>query len=200
MVPDVLFSPLLRFAAMRLFAPVPMFLLPAFLLMATAAMAQTATEAETVAVFDLGEMAVPEEFERVDPKSRMIEHEFQATADGAEDTARITMMAAGGDVDANINRWKGQFSGGNDDSGKVEEVTLGETTVHLVDINGTYADSMGGGPFSGGKKVQRKDYAMAGAIIEAPSGRKYFAKMVGPMKVVQANRERFGKMIRSLGK
>lgn len=163
--------------------------------------ADEAATAETVRVFDVGEMQVPESFERVEPKSRIIQHEFTATAEGAQTPARITMMAAGGDIDANINRWKGQFSGGDDNSGKVETESMGDVTLHIVDINGTYADSMGGGgPFSGGKKIQRKDYAMAGAILETKAGRKYFAKLVGPKSVVQANRKAFGEMVRSIGK
>ena len=130
----------------------------------------------------------------------ILEHEFQAKAGDGDDaaTARLTMMGAGGDVAANIQRWKGQFVGGDPAKQKVEEMKLGDWKVHLVDVSGSYAERTGGGPFAGGKVVNRKDYAMAGAILVHPEGRKYFLKLIGPGKVVKANREAFVKMIKSL--
>lgn len=165
-----------------------------------AAAAEDATKPATkVPVFDVGMLAVPGQFESVKPKSRIVQHEFKVSADQSEQTARITMMAAGGDIDANINRWKGQFSGGDDKSGTVETKQIGAITVHLVDINGTFADSMGRGPFMGGKKIQRENHAMTGAILETKEGRKFFVKLIGPRDVVQANRDAFAAMIDSIG-
>ncbi len=108
------------------------------------------------------------------------------------------MMAAGGDVPANIKRWKDQFTGGDAAAQKTEEMKLGKWNVHIVDVSGSYAERMGGGPFAGGKVVNREDYAMAGAILVNPEGKKYFVKMIGPSKVVKANREAFVKMIKSI--
>ncbi|MDF1842123.1 MAG: hypothetical protein P1U77_11865 [Rubripirellula sp.] len=155
---------------------------------------------EKVSVFNAGELVVPADFKRVQPQSRILEHEFQAKAGDGDDaaTARLTMMGAGGDVAANIQRWKGQFVGGDPAKQKVEEMKLGDWKVHLVDVSGSYAERTGGGPFAGGKVVNRKDYAMAGAILVHPEGRKYFLKLIGPGKVVKANREAFVKMIKSL--
>ena len=61
--------------------------------------AQTADSKETVSVFGEAEIAVPADFKRVEPKSRIIQHEFQAKTGKGDDekTARVTMMAAGGD-------------------------------------------------------------------------------------------------------
>ncbi len=97
-------------------------------------------------------------------------------------------MAAGGDVEANIKRWKGQFAGGDEAARKTEEMSIGKWKVHLVDVNGSYAERMGG-PFAGGKVVNRENYGMTGAIMVHPEGRKYFVKMIGPMSVVKANRD-----------
>jgi hypothetical protein len=110
------------------------------------------------------------------------------------------MMAAGGDVEANIKRWKGQFAGGDEAARKSEEMSIGKWTVHLVDVNGSYAERMGGGPFAGGKVVNRENYGMTGAILVHPEGRKYFVKMIGPMAVVKANRDAFVTMIKSIEK
>lgn len=176
--------------------------LPAAVVVSPAAVDAQVPDAtvESVEVLGSGRMDVPEVFESVPPKSRIIRHEFRVPADAGEgdDTARLTMMAAGGNVKANIDRWKGQFSGDDADNAKTEQMTVGDYTVHLVDISGTYADSMGGGPFSGGKKVQRPDYAMTAAIIVDDNDRKYFAKMVGPEGVVESHREAFVEMIKSL--
>ena len=57
---------------------------------------------------------------------------------------------------------------------------------------------MGGGPFAGGKVINRENYAMAGAILVHPEGRKYFVKMIGPAAVVKANRKSFVSMIKSI--
>ncbi|TWU56411.1 hypothetical protein Poly51_23210 [Rubripirellula tenax] len=168
------------------------------LLSSPLATAAEPAEATKVTVFGDGDLDVPAEFKSVDPKSRIIEHEFEATADGAPAPARITMMAAGGDVPANIARWKGQFAGGNADANKTETMKVGQWEVHLVDLNGSFGESMGGGPFSGGKVVQREDYAMTAAILVHPEGQKYFVKMIGPAAVIKANREKFVAMIKSI--
>ncbi|MEM1068713.1 MAG: hypothetical protein AAGG48_29750 [Planctomycetota bacterium] len=165
------------------------------------ATAEDEAKSEEVAVFG-AKITVPADFKRVAPKSRILEHEFEAKAGDGEEkkTARLTMMAAGGDVAANIQRWKGQFVGGDPDKQKVEEMKVGDWTVHVVDVSGNYAERMGGGPFAGGKVVNRSDYAMAGAILVQPTGRKYFLKMIGPAVVIKENRDAFVKMVKSLKK
>jgi hypothetical protein len=163
----------------------------------------SADEKPTVSVDVLGDgkLTVPAEFKSVAPKSGLLAHEFEAsTGDGKEgETARVTMMAAGGDVKANITRWKGQFVGGNEKDQKTEEMKIGKWQVYLVDVAGNYAERMGGGPFAGGKVVNRENYAMTGAILVHPEGQKYFVKMIGPADVVKANRKPFVAMIKSIG-
>ncbi len=159
----------------------------------------TAEKAETISVFDLATMTVPAEFKRVERKSRIIEHEFQATSKKVDVPARLTMMGASGGVAANIKRWEGQFSGGDPEAQKTKEMKIGDWSVHIVDVSGTYSERMGG-PFAGGKVVQRENYAMAGAILAEPKGRTYFVKMIGPADVIQDNREAFVKMIQSIEK
>ena len=145
---------------------------------------------------DAASLEVPTSFKTSPPKSRMLQYEFKV---GEEDkSARLTMMAAGGGVDPNIKRWKGQFAGGDPKAQKSEKIDVDGWDVHIVDCSGSYAERMGGGPFAGGKVVQREDYAMVGAIIAQPEGRLYFLKMIGPAETVKANRKTFVNMLKSL--
>lgn len=163
------------------------------------ATAEEATKkSESVSVMGKGQMEVPAEFKRTKPGSNIVQHEFQVGDD--DKSARLTMMAAGGGVDANIKRWKGQFSGGDEADQKVEKMKVGEWDFHLVDVSGAFAERVGGGPFFGGKTVQREDYAMTGAILVAPDGGQFFVKMTGPAETVKANRKKFVAMIKSLEK
>jgi hypothetical protein len=162
--------------------------------------AATATKTESVSVFGAGTLTVPTDFERTKPKSSIIQHEFVAKAGEGDNakTARLTMMGASGGVEANIKRWQGQFKDGDKDAQKVEKMDLGDWKTHIVDVSGTYAESMRGGPFAPGKTVQREDYAMTGAILVHPEGRTFFVKMIGPKEVIDKNREAFVKMIKSI--
>jgi hypothetical protein len=162
--------------------------------------AQEAAAAESISVFGDAKLEVPSTWERKAPASSIIEHEFVAKSGEGDDApqARITMMAAGGDVKANIDRWKGQFTGGDAAAQKTEEKKIGNWTVHIADLSGSFAETMGGGPFSGGKTVKRDNYAMTGVILEHPEGRKYFIKVTGPMDVVKAARPDVVKMIEGL--
>ncbi len=114
----------------------------------------------SIDVFGKGKLQVPAEFKRIQPKSQIVQHEFEASTGEGKDAeiARVTMMEAGGDVKANVRRWKGQFTGGDKEANKSEEISIGPWAVHIVDLNGSYGESMGGGPFAGGKVVQRENY------------------------------------------
>lgn len=150
---------------------------------------------EQVSVFGSATLAVPPEFVRAERANRIIEHEFKATV--GDKSARITMMAASGGVEANLSRWKDQFIAG-EIKPKSEQLKLGDWKVYLVDLNGTYKESSGGGPFAPGKITNRADYAMAGAVLQSAEGRTYFVKMIGPAEVIEKHRKSFVKMIKSI--
>lgn len=162
----------------------------------------SAKPAAEVDVFGVGKLIVPAEFKKSEVQSRIIEHEFSASAEDGDDapTARVTMMRAGGGVEANIDRWKGQFGGSDKEVSETEVVESGKLTVHTIQVTGEYTETMGGGPFSGGKKVKRPNYAMLGSILVDSRGRQYFVKMIGPADVIEANEAAFKKMVRSAGK
>ena len=144
----------------------------------------------------------PKGWTKKQPRSRIIEVEFEIpAAKGDENTGRFTVMGAGGDIQANIDRWYGQFEqpGGGDpkDKAKVEKLTVAGKTVHYVDLAGTYKDAPAG-PFAGGKTIKRENYRMLAAIVETKEAGNYFLKFYGPKATVAENEKAFKEMLDSL--
>jgi len=82
------------------------------------------------------------------PQSSIIEYEYAIPAAKGDSTeGRLTVMAAGGGVEANIDRWYSQFSqpdgGSTRDRAKVKKMSVSGEEVHLVDLSGTYKDQRG---------------------------------------------------------
>ena len=103
----------------------------------------------------------------------------------------------GGDAKANAARWAGQFRQADGspvgDGYKVRETKVGEITVVLVEVVGTYVGGMGGGPVG----PERPKYMLLGAIAEGPDA-KWFFRATGPQATLEAHRAAFYRMIRSL--
>jgi hypothetical protein len=155
--------------------------------------------AETPFAIGEGKLALkaPAGWKKVQPKSRIIEAEFEIpAAKGDEIAGRLTAMGAGGTVEANIDRWVGQFTG-DDVKPKVEKKTIAGSEVHVVDLAGTYKDSPGG-PFAGGKTTLREDWRMLGAIIVTKDAGNYFLKLYGPSATIGENEKGFTSLIESL--
>jgi len=146
------------------------------------------------------ELTFPENWQRKPPENRIVEYEFAAPAsEGEKDPGRVTVMGAAGSIDANIERWIGQFSqpdgGDTHKVAKIKESKIGGVDVHVVDISGTYKDNRG--PFSGIPAVERPKYRMLAAIISGKKGN-YFVKFYGGQQTVSDNEKAFQKMIDSL--
>lgn len=169
------------------------------------AVAQPAV-AEDVRAFSIASgglsLSAPAGWQRVAPKSAIVETEFSIPAEAAgEQPGRMTVMGAGGSVAANIERWYGQFSQPDGTATKDKAVTktlkLAGCTVTMVDIPGTYKD-MPGGPFAGGKSVDRPNYRMLAAIIETADQGSYFLKFYGPAATVAKHADGFRAMIEGM--
>ena len=144
----------------------------------------------------------PEGWEKKEPRIRIVEAEFAIpAAKGDEQPGRMTVMGAGGSVEANIDRWIGQFEqadgGDTKKAAKIEKLKVNGQNVHYVDVSGTYRD-MPGGPFAGGKAVLREDYRMLAAIIETEKAGNYFFKFYGPKATVAENEKAFRELVDSL--
>ncbi len=146
-------------------------------------------------------LPVPGEWKVVKPRSRIVQHEFSvAAAEGDEMAGRMTIMAAGGGVQANIDRWVGQFQTAEgkplgDDAKKIEEKKIGDQKVHTVDLTGNYQDSMRG-PF--GPKVNRPNYRMLAAIVPLKEQGTWFIKFYGPQATVKAAEKDFRAMVEGI--
>jgi len=161
--------------------------------------------AEATGVFTIADGAftleAPAGWERVQPKSRMVEVEFSVPAAQGEAPGRMTVMGAGGSIEANIERWRGQFTqpDGSDtrDKTTTKKLKVAGCEVTMVDIAGTFAD-MPGGPFAGGQAVQRPGYRMLAAIVETPGQGNSFVKLTGPAATIAGQEDAFRKMIEGL--
>jgi hypothetical protein len=143
-------------------------------------------------------MTAPENWVPKPPAMQMIAQEFSVpAAEGDQQDGRVTVMVAGGSIEANLDRWMNQFAqpdgSKTSDRVKVEKKTVGGQEVHLADLSGTYHDSRG----MMGPAVDRPDYRMLAAIIPTAEGN-YFIKFYGPKKTVSQNENAFHTMIEGL--
>ena len=146
------------------------------------------------------QLTAPKSWTRKEPQTSIVEYEFAIPAvEGDAQGGRMTVMGALGSIDANIDRWKGQFSqpdGENKDKARIKKKQIAGLDVHLVDISGTFKDQRG--PFA--PATERPNYRMLAAIIETKNTGNYFVKFYGPEKTVAKNEKAFNEMIESLEK
>jgi hypothetical protein len=138
-------------------------------------------------------LTAPKAWPRKQPRSSFVQAEFMLPrAEGDKADGRLTVTTAGGSIEANINRWKGQF-GGAQENAHEEQIEVGGLQVTFVDFSGDYNDQPG--PFA--PAVQRSGYRMLAAIIPV-NGQLHFVKAVGPNKTVAAHAEEIKTFIRSV--
>ncbi|HEV3418328.1 MAG TPA: hypothetical protein VG056_16000 [Pirellulales bacterium] len=146
----------------------------------------------------------PDGWVRKTPRVRIIEHEFAVPASkGDMEDGRVTVMGAGGTVEANLDRWIAQFSqaDGSETKNQVPEAdrkkTISGLEVQMVDLAGTFRDMPR--PFDpNGGAVERQNYRMLAAVIASPKLGNYFIKFYGPRQTVSDHAEEFHKMIAGL--
>jgi hypothetical protein len=118
----------------------------------------------------------------------------QGDSDAAECAVFYFGNDQGGTVDANIDRWVGQFEqAGAPDRGTKD---VGGMKVTAVSITGSYLAPSGPMMMPTGKK---DNYKLLGAIVEGPQGSVFF-KLTGPVKTVDASSGEFDALINSIQK
>ncbi len=134
-------------------------------------------------------VAVPAGWVAEQPRSRMRVAQFRLPGAGAKD-AELTVIAAGGGVDANIARWKGQFQG--EAAMTRREVDAGGLKVTEVRLDGTFMYKAR--PMAPGPGTPHPDYAVIGAIVKTPKAQLFF-KAFGPKATIDAHAAAFSKMM-----
>ncbi len=132
----------------------------------------------------------PEGWQWVVPSSSM--RKAQLAVPGKDSpAAEVTFFhfgaGQGGGVQANVDRWFGQFQEAT--SGQEREMS-GKTPLTIVRARGTFQSGMPGGP-----TTPLSGYALLGAILESPEG-DVFVKMTGPAATVDSAAEAFLAMVR----
>jgi hypothetical protein len=149
---------------------------------------------------DPGPMAAPGELAWQAPASfqvmpnpnsmRKATYKIAKVAGDSED-GELAVSLAGGDPEANITRWEGQFEGAP--KAKRSEVQVDALKVIVVEIAGTFMSGM-----MGGQAAKKSGFMMLGAMAPNGGGQATFFKLTGPEKTVRAARPEFEKLLKSL--
>jgi hypothetical protein len=121
-------------------------------------------------------------------------------AKGSEDAELGVFFfpGSGGSVDANLDRWYGQFKqpDGSQTKDKVtsKKSVINSLAVTVVYVSGTYMKPRGG--MMGGPVDEMKNYAMRSAIVETSNG-PWFFKVVGPQITVDKCTDQFNALVQS---
>jgi hypothetical protein len=132
------------------------------------------------------------------PPGGMRKAQLRISDEKSKQTAEVVFFhfgaAQGGDVQANVDRWLGQFQEGKDKiNAKVDKATVGALKITWVEAEGTYMSGM-----PGGAKTAMPNSGLRGAIIESDQGN-VFARLTGPKDLVKNSAAEFKKMIESAG-
>ncbi len=112
-------------------------------------------------------------------------------AKGDSEDAEVSVISAGGGLDANIDRWAGQFEGKPKPKRSTKKV--GELDVTLVELDGTFN---GGGMPGAAPSAPKAKWRMLAAIVEV-GGQTTFFKLTGPDATVNGARKDFDALVAS---
>jgi len=131
---------------------------------------------------------VPGGWVQAKPHTSMRLFQFEASSPQADVPAVMAVFyfgpGQGGAIDANIARWKGQFTPGKESAApQIVKSKVNDLDVTTLYLEGTYNGGMG---FA----ETKPDYAMLGAIAEGNKGPVFF-KMTGPKAVIAEVRTDF---------
>jgi len=143
---------------------------------------------------------VPGEWTIKKVTSNMRVADYIIGADEAELVIYYFGQAGAGSLEANLDRWFGQFQQADGkptkDVAKIEKAKFAGQEATVVSVGGHYhADPMPG--MGTGQPVDKQDQALLAAIVASPSGPYYF-KLVGNKTTIDANAAKFRTMLTSL--
>ncbi|MBA3639695.1 MAG: hypothetical protein M3541_05040 [Acidobacteriota bacterium] len=103
----------------------------------------------------------------------------------------------GGSVDANIQRWVGQFQQPDGAAAKASgrsTFEVGNLKVTNIDVSGTYVAEVRPGAT---ERLNKPNFSMRAAVVETPKGL-YFVKFTGPAATVTAGSPAFDQFLKTL--
>jgi hypothetical protein len=113
--------------------------------------------------------------------------------------AVFVFPGSGGGIQANIDRWIGQFiqpdGSSTEDKTEIKKVKANSLPITLVYLTGTYMSGSMGGPM-GGSSTELPGFAMVAAIVET-SDNPWFFKAVGPQATIENWRPAFETFIKT---
>jgi hypothetical protein len=137
----------------------------------------------------------PQEWISEIPSSKMRKAQFRLPAPGESEDAEMAVFnfpGTGGSVEANLERWYGQFKqpDGSPTSEHAEkyQITVNGLEVTVVYTTGTFLQSTT--PMMTGPIAEKNNFAMLAAIVEISSG-PWFFKVTGPRETIDFWREDF---------
>src|SRR5262245_25484175 len=100
----------------------------------------------------------------------------------------------GGGIDANLERWVGEFENPGHPARREQKVR--GMNVTQIEVSGTYTAHAG---MSGGPETPTPGWTLLGAIVEGPNGQLFF-KLTGPTATVATGKKEFDGLLASLRK
>jgi len=140
---------------------------------------------------------VPKDWEKEQPSSSMRMAQFRFPGNDG-DGELVIFSGIGGSIDANLNRWYGQFKSQTENSVSESAIRsnsqIKDMDVTFLYVEGTYLKSSMG---MSGTKTEMPNYALLAAIVATPDGLYYF-KGTGPKSTMDSHKVYFETFIRSL--
>jgi hypothetical protein len=157
---------------------------------------ELAAQAGTVTLLDY-KASVPAAWVARTPSSTSRLAQFVVPgADSGEIVVFFFGASQGANVDANLTRWRGQFSNG-DTKPTYERVTRdssGKFPLTIAEYSGTYRRGIG----AGSADSVRAGQMLIATIVETPRGT-MFVQLFGPAAGVSAERDTFIKFVKGIG-
>jgi hypothetical protein len=167
--------------------------------LATAAMSDDArAQAASIKLLDY-QTSVPAKWVSRPPTSSSRLAMFTVPGADSASTAEVVVYSfgstPGGNVTANIERWRGQFStpDGSPVPEKVTRDSSGAFPITIAEFRGTYRRGVG----AGSADSVRTGQALVSAIVETPRGA-LFIQLFGPAAPVLAERDTFVRFVKGL--
>ena len=151
---------------------------------------------------DIGELSykMPDSWKQEPPSNSMRKAQYRlpgTESAGDAELAVFVFPGGGGGIQANINRWIGQFKqpDGSDSMEKtqIEKIESNGLPVSIIYVTGTYLK----GSMMGGPTTELENYAMVAAIVETSTD-PWFFKTIGPESTINHWRAEFEAFTRTI--